>query len=60
VAVVGELSTHGAAEGGVVREEAGVVDSLHGLLFVCELNVGEEGVFGVELEIRPIGGSSGK
>jgi hypothetical protein len=48
VAVAGELSTHGAAEGGVVREEAGVVDSRHELLFVCELDVGEGGVFSVE------------
>jgi hypothetical protein len=48
VAVVVELSTPGAAEGGVVREEAGVVDSPHKLLFVRELNVGEGGVFGME------------
>jgi hypothetical protein len=34
VAVAGELSTHGAAEGGAVRKEAGVVDSPHELLFV--------------------------
>jgi hypothetical protein len=60
VAVDDELSTHEAAEGGVVREEAGVVDSPHELLFVCELNVGERGVFGVEYEIRPLGGGRGK
>jgi hypothetical protein len=35
VAVAGELSAHGAAEGGIVCEEAGVVDSPYELLFVC-------------------------
>jgi hypothetical protein len=48
VTVVGELSTHRAAEVGVVREEAGVVDSPHELLLLCELNVDERGVLGVE------------
>jgi hypothetical protein len=44
VSVVGELSANGAAEGGGVREEAGVVYPPHELMFVCELNMGEEGV----------------
>jgi hypothetical protein len=51
VAVGGELSTHGAPEGGVVCEEAGVVDSPHEFLFVCELYVGECCVFFVEREV---------
>jgi hypothetical protein len=34
VSVACELATHGAAQGGVVCEEAGVVDSPHEFLFV--------------------------
>jgi hypothetical protein len=41
VTVASELATHGAAQGGVVREEAGVVDSSHEFLFVGELDVRE-------------------
>jgi hypothetical protein len=48
VAVADEPSTHGAAESGVVCEEADVMDSPHYFLSVCELNVVEDGVFGVE------------
>jgi hypothetical protein len=54
VEVAGELSKHGAAEGGVMRKEAGVVDSPHEFMFVCELSVGEGGVTCVEREIRPV------
>jgi hypothetical protein len=31
-----------------VGEEAGVMDSPHELLLVCELNMGERGVLGME------------
>jgi hypothetical protein len=48
VAVASELATRGAARGGVVCEEAGVVDSPHEFLLVSELNVGECGVLFVE------------
>jgi hypothetical protein len=41
VAVVGELTGHGAAQGGVVCEEAGVVHFPHEFLLVCELDMGE-------------------
>jgi hypothetical protein len=54
VAVVGELSTHGADEGRVVREEANVVNFPNELMFVSELNVAEGSVFFVEQEIRTI------
>jgi hypothetical protein len=40
VAVEGELTTHWATQGGVVREEACVVYSLNKLLFMCELDIG--------------------
>jgi hypothetical protein len=60
VAVDGELSIHGVAEGGVMREETGVVNSQNLFLFVYELNVGEGGVFRVECEIHPVGGGDGK
>jgi hypothetical protein len=40
VTVVGELATHGATQGGVVGEEAGVVHALHEFLLVRELGVG--------------------
>ena len=45
VAVAGELATHGATHGGVVGEEAGVVNAPHGFLLVGELDVGEGCVF---------------
>jgi hypothetical protein len=41
VAIASELTTHGAAQGGVVCENAGVVDSPHEFLLVGELDVGE-------------------
>jgi hypothetical protein len=41
VAVASELATHGATQGGIVCEEAGVVDSPHEFLLVGELDVGE-------------------
>ena len=41
MAVAGELATHGTAHGGVVSEEAGVVDAPYEFLFVGELGVGE-------------------
>jgi hypothetical protein len=41
VAVASELATHGTAQGGVVCEEAGVVDPPHEFLLVGELYVGE-------------------
>jgi hypothetical protein len=59
-AVSKEMFRHGAAEGGVVRKEAGAVDSPHELLFVCKLNVGKGGVFCVKREIRPVGGGVGQ
>jgi hypothetical protein len=46
-----ELATHGAAHGGVVCEEAGVVDSPHEFLLVGKLDVGECCVFVVEDEV---------
>jgi hypothetical protein len=51
VAVASELATHGAAHGGVVCEEAGVVDSPHEFLFVGELDVGECCVLSVESKV---------
>jgi hypothetical protein len=51
VAVASELATHGAAHGGVVCEEAGVVDSPHEFLLMGELDVGECCVFFVESEV---------
>jgi hypothetical protein len=45
VAVASELAKHGAAQGGIVCEEAGVVDAPHEFLLVGELNVGECGDF---------------
>ena len=41
VAVAGELATHGTSQGGIVWEEAGVVDAPNEFLFVGELCVGE-------------------
>jgi hypothetical protein len=45
VAVASELATHGAVHGGVVCEEAGVVDSPYEFLHVGDLDVGECCVF---------------
>jgi hypothetical protein len=45
VAIANELATHEAAQGGVVSEEAGVVNSPHEILLVGELDVGECCVF---------------
>jgi hypothetical protein len=41
VAVASELATHGATQGGVVGEEAGVVYAPHDFLLVSEMDVGE-------------------
>jgi hypothetical protein len=54
VSDAGELPSHGAAEGGIVREETGVVYSPHKLMFVCELNTREGRVFFVEREMRSV------
>jgi hypothetical protein len=54
VAVAGELATHEAAQGGVVCEKAGVVDSPHEFLFVGELDGGECCVFFVESEVHAV------
>jgi hypothetical protein len=55
MAVSSDVSTDVAAEVGVVRREASVVDSpRHEFMFVCELSVGEGGVFCVEREIHPV------
>jgi hypothetical protein len=54
VAVAGELATHGEAQGGVVCEEAGVVDSPHAFLLVGELDVGECGVIFMEREVGAV------
>ena len=54
MAVAGELATYGAAQGGVVCEEAGVVDSPHEFLLVGELDVFECCVFFVESEVRAV------
>jgi hypothetical protein len=61
VAVAGELATHGAAQGGVVCEETGVMDSPHKCLLVGELDdVGEGCVFFVEGEFGAILRCSGE
>jgi hypothetical protein len=54
VAVANEMATHGAAQGGVVCEEAGVVYSPHEFLLEGELDVGECGVLFVECEVGAI------
>jgi hypothetical protein len=54
VAVANELATHGAPQGGVVCEKAGVVDSPHEFLLVGELDVGEYCVFFVESEVGAV------
>jgi hypothetical protein len=54
VPVASELATHGAAHGGVVGEESGVVDSPHEFLLVGELDVGECCVLFVESEVGAV------
>jgi hypothetical protein len=54
VAVGSELATHGAAQGGVVCEKAGVVDSPHEFLLVGELDVSECCVFFVKSEVSAV------
>ena len=54
MAIASELATHGAAHGGVVCEKAGVVDSPHEFLFVCELDICEGGVLFVVREIGAV------
>jgi hypothetical protein len=49
VAVASELATYGTAQGGVVCEEAGVVDSPHEFLLVSELYVGNSYLSGARL-----------
>jgi hypothetical protein len=57
VAVAGELATHGTSQGGIVCEEAGVVDAPNEFLLVGELCVGECCEFFVEGEV---GGGAGE
>jgi hypothetical protein len=53
ISVACELPTHGVAEGGVMRKEAGfVLYPPHEFLLVGELNIGEGCVFCVERKIR--------
>ena len=54
MAIASDLATHGAAHGGVVCEEAGVVDSPHEFLLMGELSVGECFVFFVECEVGSV------
>jgi hypothetical protein len=54
VAVASELTTHGAAQGEVVCEEAGVKYSSQELLFAGELDVGGCCVFFVECEVGAV------
>jgi hypothetical protein len=54
VAVAGELATHGATHGGVVGEEAGVVNAPREFLLVGELDVGECCVVFVECEVGAV------
>jgi hypothetical protein len=55
VAVAGELATHGATQGGIVGEEAGVLDAPHEfILLVSEFDVGECCVFFVESEVGSV------
>jgi hypothetical protein len=60
VAVASELATHGASQGGVVCEEAGVVDSPHEFLLVGELDVGEGCVLFVESEVGAVPSGAGE
>jgi hypothetical protein len=60
VSVASELSTHGAAEGRVVREEAIDVHPPLKFMFVCESSIGEGGVFFVEYKNRSVCGGAGK
>jgi hypothetical protein len=54
VAVARELAAHGATQGWVVGEEAGVVYAPHEFLLVGELDVGECCVFFVEGEVGAV------
>jgi hypothetical protein len=54
VAVVGVLSTHGATQGGVVSEEAGVVYAPHEFLLGSKLDVGGCCVFLMEGEVGAV------
>jgi hypothetical protein len=54
VSIASELAPHGAAQGGVVCEEAGVVNPPHEFLFVGELDVGECCVCFVEREVGAV------
>jgi hypothetical protein len=54
VAVAGELGTHGAAQGGVVGEEADILESPHEFLLVGEMDVGECCVLFVESEVGAV------
>jgi hypothetical protein len=51
VALAGELSAHGATQGGIVGEEAGVVHAPYDFLLLSNLDVGECCVFVVEFEV---------
>jgi hypothetical protein len=55
VAVANELAAYGAAQGGVVCEKAGVVDSPHEFLLVGELDISEcRCVVFVESEVNSV------
>jgi hypothetical protein len=54
VTVASELAAHGAAQGGVVCEKAGVVDSPHEFLLVGEMDVSECCVLFVESEVSAV------
>ena len=54
MAVARELATHGATQGGIVGEEAGVVYAPHEFLLVGEFDVGECCVFFVECEVGSV------
>jgi hypothetical protein len=60
VAVACELGTHGATQGAVVGEEAGVVYAPHEFLLVSEFDVGECFVFFVECEVGSVLHSAGE
>jgi hypothetical protein len=54
LAVAGELATHGATQGGILGEEAGVVYAPYEFLLVSELDVVERRVFFVECEVGSV------
>ena len=54
MSIASELATHGAAQGGVVGEEADIVDSPHEFLLVGELDVGECCVLLVESKVGAV------